>query len=168
MTELALRTGNKIEIEKRIQQIEAMEGKGGPIGIVCKVRYLLWQAQPAYTKDKDQRVAFRTTARALLNELSDRRKEWNLVSLLQADLGEQELAEPGLDQAQKLEKANALISCYLSAIGKGDRQPQVVNRVYTLLRSAGRTDEAISSSSTMSLVKHRWSAIPEELRLRLQ
>ena len=134
----------KAKVEARIQAIERIDPTSSRF---CRATYLTSQA--GRSEDEDERKRLRTEARVLLAELKTRRDEWELIPLAQAALEEQELPQAGLDEAQKRDKQEALITLYLSAIELGSRNPVVVRRTIELLFTTGRSNEALQLFSRM-------------------
>jgi cellulose synthase operon protein C len=141
LLDLALQNANKDEIEKNIKQIEAIEGNEGLLGRYCQIRYLIWQAQRA--SDKDTREAIHYKARAMLDDLTQRRGDWSVIPLASAELAEQELAQGDLKEDQIQAKEERIIGFYLQAINLGQRHAAVVRRVVQLLFKYGRGSNAL-------------------------
>lgn len=120
---LALRRGDDQSIARASSQLRRIEGEDG----------VLWRYADAariVLRAKSVNEALLGQARDLLTEVSRRRPEWALVSLLEGEIAEKE---------GKPERA---IESYLKAIRAGERPPQVVRRVVQLLNQRGRNLEA--------------------------
>jgi len=142
---------NKDKIEQIIEQIERIEGSEGLMGRYCRVSYLVWQAQRASDKSKQEKL--RTEAHQGINELMSRRGDWSLIHLVLARLNEQELAQAqvDLDEKQKQVKLESIINSYLRAIELGKRDSNTVRHVVQLLFEAGRGNEALELYNRSSL-----------------
>jgi cellulose synthase operon protein C len=139
------------KIEQIIQQIERIEGSEGLMGRYCRVSYLVWQAQRA--RDKTRQEELRTEAHQGINELMARRGDWSLIHLLLARLNEQELpqGQVGLDEKQTQVKLESIINSYLRAVELGHRDPNTVRHVVRLLFAAGRGNEALDLYNRSSI-----------------
>ena len=62
----------------------------------------------------------------MLTELSTRRPDWSLIPLAQAELLEQEIAQPNLDKETLKGKQDEAASAYLRAIEQGQRSLAVI------------------------------------------
>ena len=154
--EIALQAADKAAADKQVDakakaeidaRIEAIERIDRTYGRFFRARYLAWQA--ARSGDEAERKRLRADAHALLAQLKTRRDEWEQIPVAEAVLGEQELAEAGLDEVRKREKQESLITLYLNAIDLGWRNPAVVRRAVELLFTTGRTNEAIQLFSRL-------------------
>jgi tetratricopeptide (TPR) repeat protein len=167
--DLALRIGNKTEIEKNIAQIERIEGGEKIQGRYCEVQYNIWQID--HPEGKKTREELRTDARGLLTELRSRRPDWSLIPLTVAALDEQELIEEEKDLDEKQEqlkkessaspsvelteaidalkrsvakKKESVTNSFIEAINLGERNSEVVRRVVKLLFDQGKANEALA------------------------
>ena len=135
---LALEAADTAKITRQIEAIEKIDSMHGRY---CQVEYLIWQAGRA--EDKAERERLRTDARALLTELKTHRPDWAPIPLASAKMEEQELAQEGLDEAQKQEKLESLVTTYVRAIDLGVRNTTVLRRTIQLLFATGRGNEAL-------------------------
>jgi tetratricopeptide (TPR) repeat protein len=142
---------DKDNIEQLIQQIERIEGSEGLMGRYCRVRYLVWQAQRA--SDKTRQEQLRIEAHQGINELMSRRGDWSLVHLVLAQLNEQELAQApvDLDEKQKQIKKESIINSYRRAVELGHRDSNTVRRLVQLLFATGRGNEALDLYNRSSI-----------------
>ena len=144
LLDLAIRIGNKKEIEKNIAQIERIEGDEGMQGRYCRVLYKIWQIDQV--SDQKSRQELRTRARTSLADLRTRRPDWSVIPLWFAQLDEQELdeREKELDEKEKQEKRAGIVNSYIEAINLGERSSAVVRRVVELLFAQGKASEALA------------------------
>ena len=149
LLDLALKNGNKDEIEKNIKQIEEIEGNDGLLGRYCQIRYLIWQAKRA--TDKDTRELIHSKAGTLLDDLKARRGDWSVIPLASAELAEQELAQSDLTEDQIRAIEERIIGFLLQAINLGQRQPAVVRLAVQLLFKHGRANNALELLSSIPL-----------------
>lgn len=77
----------------------------------------------------------------MINDLSSRRPDWPQIPLALAMLDEQELAQPGLDDATRKSKLDEAANHYLRAIELGDKRLAIIRRATDLLYGAGRPTE---------------------------
>jgi len=142
LVDLAIQLGNKEEIEKNIAQIERIEGDEGIQSRYWKVRYSIWQINQV--GDPKTRQELRSKARASLTELRARRPDWSIIPRTLAGLDEQELEQGGLDEKQKREKLESIVSTYIEAINLGQRDSVIVGHTVELLFAQGRGSEALA------------------------
>ena len=148
LVDLAFQAENRDVIKDRIKEIKDIDGADGPIGRSLEIQYALWQA--AHTTDKEEQKALRSSARLLINDLSSRRPEWPQIPLALAQLDEQELAQPDLDDATRKRKVDEAANHYLRAIELGQRSLANIRRATDLLYKAERLSE----------VTQLWSQLP--------
>ena len=55
LLDLAFQTANKEDIDKTIKEIERIEGNDGSLAPICRVQYLIWQAERASTRRPTRR-----------------------------------------------------------------------------------------------------------------
>ena len=139
LLDLAFQAKDKDVIETRLQEIKEIDGADGPTGRYQEIRYALWQAE--HSTDRDEQRILRSSARLKINELSSRRPDWPQIPLALASLDDQELAQPGLDEATRKDKVNEAANHYLRAIELGQRSLPIIRRATDLLYEAGRRSE---------------------------
>ena len=147
LTDLAFQLGNKDEIEKNIAQIARIEGSEGIQSRFLRVRYLIWQI--TRTGDPKTQQELRIEARALLSGLRANRPDWSVIPRTLAGLDEQELNQTGLDEKQKKEKLESVISSYIEAIDLGQRDSATILHVVELLFAHGKAEEVLALFSRL-------------------
>ncbi|SIO55099.1 Tetratricopeptide repeat-containing protein [Singulisphaera sp. GP187] len=120
---LSLRRGDDESIGRSSSRLRQIEGEDGALWRYADAARLVLRAKPG-------NGALLSQARTLLAEVSKKRPEWALVSLLEGEIAEKE------------GKPDRAIESYLKAIRGGERPPQVVRQVIQLLNQHGRTVEA--------------------------
>ena len=148
LVDLAFQAENRDVVKDRIKEIKDIDGADGPIGRSLEIQYALWRAE--HTTDKEEQKALRSSARLLINDLSSRRPEWPQIPLALAQLDEQELAQPDLDDATRKRKVDEAANHYLRAIELGQRSLANIRRATDLLYKAERLSE----------VTQLWSQLP--------
>ena len=123
MFDLAFRTNDQGNLERSVQQIRKLEGDDSLSTLFAEAGQ-----QIAIARSGDSTALAK--AKAKLEKISRRRKNWSRLDLLYAEISE---AEKDSDGA---------ISHYKHAIDNGERQLDVVRRLVQLLYDAQRYDEA--------------------------
>jgi tetratricopeptide (TPR) repeat protein len=154
LLDLAFQTSASREIEKAIKEIEQIEGSGGSLGPMCRVQYLIWQAERAFEKAPQEAQRLRAEARSLLSELVVRRPDWSAVPVALAHLEEQELRQArqtsgqesrpsGLSDREIQAKEESIVRSYRRAIDLGQRSSAIIRETVKLLFKLKRGSEAI-------------------------
>jgi tetratricopeptide (TPR) repeat protein len=123
--ELTLQGDDETALRKQLDEIQHIEGDGGPLGTYGKASLLFWQAKPPRS-DKSGLLE----ARRLLAAVSNQRSAWSRVPLRLADIDRLEnLPEQELEHIHR-------------AVKLGERDPAVVRQVVQLLFDRQRYEEA--------------------------
>ncbi|HZU37985.1 MAG TPA: tetratricopeptide repeat protein, partial [Gemmataceae bacterium] len=121
--DLTLQTDRLDEAEQLVGALHYLEGEAGDFWRLANGSLQLARAHKG-----DQNAL--TRARQQAEELSKRRPDWARVRLLQAQVAD-------LDQ-----KPDEALQHYLEAVDRGERGPQFLRRLVTLLYERGRFDDA--------------------------
>ena len=140
LVDLAFQAKNRDVIETRIKEIKQIDGADGPTGRYQEIRYT-HSGEPSIPPTTDEQKALRSSARLMINDLSSRRPDWPQIPLALAQLDEQELAQPDLDDATRKRKVDEAANHYLRAIELGQRSLAIIRRATDLLYKAGRPSE---------------------------
>lgn len=120
---LALQAGDEQQVEKCTETIRRIEGKDGPLALYAQAARIVRFAQA------DQRALLDEAAK-LLQQARVIRPRWAPLALLEASLAER-LGQPTL-----------AIRHYRRAIEAGERHPDVIRRLVSLLQRHHHHDEA--------------------------
>jgi cellulose synthase operon protein C len=140
LLDLAFLAKSRDDIKSQIEDIKKIDGGDGPTGRFQEIRFELWQAEQPGTNE-DEKKALRSSARLKINDLISRRPDWPQIPLALAQLDEQELAQPDLDDSTRKRKFDEAANHYLRAIELGERRLEIIRRAADRLYDAGRPTE---------------------------
>jgi cellulose synthase operon protein C len=121
--DLALHGGNETTVQRRLGDIERVEGNRGTLWRYAEAVRLIWLAKQGKKADLDQ-------ARAHLDWVATQRPTWSAALVAKADL---EVLKTNPEQA---------IANYRKAIELGETSPQVIRQLVQLLYDRQRFAEA--------------------------